>query len=72
VKQPYQTWTMLTDGELIHGAVTHQSVAAFAHAKAVTMLNRGYPDHAAEWQKVQARNYRATAELMGFLLRRPS
>ena len=68
----YQTWTLLTNQELIDGASDYQSAGAHAHAEAVKALSRGMPDYAAEWQKVQARFHRGAAELLTFLLRRAS
>jgi hypothetical protein len=71
-KQPYETWTLLTNAELIDGAAAHQFLVAHAHAEAVRAMRRGLPDYAVAWQKVQADHYRAAAEFMRFLLRRAS
>lgn len=70
--QPYQTWSMLTNAELLDGAADYQTAAAFAHTEAVDALRRGMPDYAAEWQRIQALYHHGAAEHMRFLLRRGS
>jgi hypothetical protein len=69
-KEPYQTWTLLTNQELADGAAAYQDAGAYAHGESVKALSRGMPDYAAEWQKAQAGFHRGAAELMHFLLRR--